>query len=66
MICSRPKASFESVLSLLSSFFVVENEDALMDWIRKAMQNRRLRRDMDRWKEWKDKAENGEDKYALL
>ena len=62
-----PQASFESILSLLSSFFVVENEDALMDWIRKAMRNRQLRRDIDRWREeWKDKVENGEDKDALL
>jgi hypothetical protein len=62
-----PEASFESILSLLSSFFVVENEDALMDWIRKAMRNRQLRRDMDRWREeWKEKVENGEDKDALL
>lgn len=62
-----PQASFESMLSLLSSFFVVENEDALMDWIRKAMRNRQLRRDIDRWREeWKEKVENGEDKDALL
>jgi len=62
-----PEASFESILSLLSSFFVVENEDALMDWIRKAMRNRHLRRDMDRWREeWKEKVKNGEDKDALL
>ena len=62
-----PQASFESILSLLSSFFVVENEDALMDWIRKAMRNRQLRRDIDRWREeWKEKVENGEDKDALL
>jgi len=62
-----PEASFESILSLLSSFFVVENEDALMDWIRKAMSNRQLRRNMDQWREeWKEKVENGEDKDALL
>jgi hypothetical protein len=61
------EASFESILSLLSSFFVVENEDALMEWVRKAMRNRRLRRDMDRWREeWKEKVKNGEDKDALL
>lgn len=61
------QASFESILSLLSSFFVVENEDAFMDWIRKALRNRHLRRDMDRWREeWKEKVENGEDQGALL
>jgi len=62
-----PRASFESILSLLSSFFVMENEDEFMGWIRKAMRNRQLRRDIDRWREeWKEKVKNGEDKDALL
>jgi len=62
-----PQASFESILELLSSFFVVEDEDALLVWLRKAMEDRRLRRDMDRWREeWKELVKSGKDKDALL
>jgi hypothetical protein len=57
------QASFGLILSLLSSFFVVENEDALVEWVRKAMRNCR---DMDLWREeWKEKVKNGEEKDAL-
>ena len=61
------QASFESVLSLLSSFFVPESEDAFMKWIERALGDRKLRGDMMRWrKEWKMLVEKGEHMSALL
>jgi hypothetical protein len=45
----------------------VEDEDALLVWLHKAMEDRRLRRDMDRWREeWKELVKSGKDKEALL
>lgn len=62
-----PKASFESMLGLLSSFFVVEDEDVLFAWLRKAMQDRRLRRDMGMWRaEWKELVRTEREKNVLL
>jgi USP6 N-terminal-like protein len=62
-----PKASFESILGILSSFFVVENEDALFSWLRKAMLDRRLRRDMETWRaEWKELVRTEKEKDVLL
>ncbi|TXT15638.1 hypothetical protein VHUM_00141 [Vanrija humicola] len=34
-LLASPKATFESILSLLSSFYVPEDEDALLNWIRR-------------------------------
>ena len=62
-----PKASFESILGILSSFFVIENEDALFSWLRKAMLDRRLRRDMASWRaEWKELVRTEKEKDVLL
>ncbi|PVG01819.1 hypothetical protein CPB86DRAFT_834206 [Serendipita vermifera] len=62
-----PSASFESILSLLSSFYVVEDEDALMVWLHKAMSDTKLRRDLKTWRaEWKDLVKNEKEKDALL
>lgn len=62
-----PKASFESILGILSSFFVVEDEDALFAWLRKAMQDRRLRRDMGIWRaDWKELVRTKKEKDVLL
>ncbi|KAI0078849.1 RabGAP/TBC [Panus rudis PR-1116 ss-1] len=44
-------ANFESVLSLLSSFFVPEDEDALLSWIEKAISDKKLRSSMQQWRQ---------------
>lgn len=61
------QASFETVLSLLSSFFIPEDEDALMRWIEKVLGDKKLREDMQKWREeWKGLVARGEDSNALL
>ncbi|KZT43890.1 RabGAP/TBC [Sistotremastrum suecicum HHB10207 ss-3] len=60
-------ASFESILSLLSSFFVPEDEDALFRWISKAMEDKKLKADMVRWRsEWTELVSQGKDAGVLL
>ncbi|GAA5891792.1 hypothetical protein JCM6882_006209 [Rhodosporidiobolus microsporus] len=50
---ASPSASFESILSLLSSYFFVESDDALLRWIRKTLRLKGLRDKMAGWrKEW--------------
>ena len=42
------------MLSLLSSFFVPEDEDALLKWVERALDDRKLRAEMSRWRvEWR-------------
>jgi len=60
-------ANFETVLSLLSSFFVPENEDALMSWIGAMLGDKKLRASMTRWKqEWSALVASGKEGSALL
>lgn len=60
-------ANFETVLSLLSSFFVPEDEDALLLWIGKMLGDKKLRSSMGRWREeWKGLVATGKDGTALL
>jgi hypothetical protein len=60
-------ANFETVLSLLSSFFVPEDEDALLSWIEKMLGNKKLRSSMNRWRvEWRNLVATGKDSTALL
>ncbi|KAI0050621.1 RabGAP/TBC [Auriscalpium vulgare] len=60
-------ANFETVLSLLSSFFVPEDEDAMLNWIAKVLENKKLRADMVSWRsEWKGLVASGKDGQALL
>lgn len=60
-------ATFESVLSLLSSFFVPEDENALLAWIEKVLANKKLRSDMLAWRsDWKRLVASGEHATALL
>ena len=60
-------ANFETVLSLLSSFFVPEDEDALMLWIEKALGDAKIRSDMARWRQdWGRLVASGEQHTALL
>lgn len=61
------QANFESVLSLLSSFFVPEDENALMTWIEKVFMDKKLRADMRQWRQdWKRLVAEGKQGSALL
>jgi hypothetical protein len=60
-------ANFETVLSLLSSFFVPEDEDVYLNWIAKVTENKKLRTKMQSWREeWKGLVASGRDGEALL
>ena len=60
-------ANFETILSLLSSFFVPESEDALMKWVERALGDKKLRADMGTWRqEWQHLVAHGKDRDALL
>lgn len=50
----RKDATFESILSTLSSFFYVEDNDAFMRWVRKTWRRKDVRRTIDEAKrEWR-------------
>ncbi len=60
-------ANFEIILSLLSSFFVPEDENALMFWIEKTLGDKKLRTSLRQWREdWRDLVKTGKDSSALL
>ncbi|ESK97713.1 gtpase activating protein [Moniliophthora roreri MCA 2997] len=60
-------ANFETVLSLLSSFFVPEDENALLSWVEKAMGDKKLRANMSRWRtEWGQLVKDGKEGTVLL
>jgi len=60
-------ANFETVLSLLSSFFVPQDEDALLLWISKMLGDKRLRASIHQWREeWRDLVAAGKDGTVLL
>ncbi|KZT58294.1 RabGAP/TBC [Calocera cornea HHB12733] len=64
---SSPNATFETILSLLSSYFVPEDENLMMDWIRHTLDDKKLREDMARWRsEWHGLVERGQSARALL
>jgi len=64
---ASPEANFETILSLLSSFFVPEDEDTLFIWIQKMLENKRLREEMKQWRvEWGQLVATGQDGKALL
>lgn len=55
-----PNASFETILSLLSSFFVPEDEDKLLSWMETALNDWKLREKMKQWRaEWQQKGSSG-------
>ncbi|BGP16983.1 hypothetical protein JCM10213_007429 [Rhodosporidiobolus nylandii] len=57
---TSPSASFESILSGLSSYFFVESDDALLRWIRKTLRLKGLREKMAAWRaEWQGFVEDG-------
>jgi hypothetical protein len=65
-ITSR-SANFETILSLLSSFFVPEDEDVLLSWIGKILGDRKLRASMLQWRtEWRRLVAGGQDGRVLL
>jgi len=60
-------ASFETVLSLLSSFFVPEDENALLAWIEKVIADKKLRSNMQQWRaDWQRLVASGQQNQALL
>jgi USP6 N-terminal-like protein len=60
-------ASFETILSLLSSFFIPESDDLLLSWIFNVMRDDKVRREMDSSRDvWHDLVERGEEGQALL
>lgn len=60
-------ANFESVLSLLSSVFVPEDEDALLFWIEHFLGDKKLRKQMGNWRrEWTQLVRSGKDRGVLL
>jgi hypothetical protein len=60
-------ANFETVLSLLSSFFVPEDEDAFMFWISDMLGNKKVRQNMARWRrDWQALVAAGKEGDALL
>jgi hypothetical protein len=62
-----PKANFETILSSLSSFYIPEDEDAYLRWIRKILNSTGVRERMQGWRRnWKVLVERKEDGKALL
>lgn len=60
-------ASFETILSLLSSFFIPEDDDAFLLWIGKVLGDAKLRASMKNWRaEWKGLVASGKSNDALL
>lgn len=66
-LLTAANASFETILSTLSAFYIPEDEDLLMQWIHKMMQNTETRSMMNGWrKRWQELVRNKEDRSALL
>lgn len=60
-------ANFETVLSLLSSFFVPEDENLFLAWISKTLGDKKLRSSMNKWRaDWRRLVAEGKDGAALL
>ena len=60
-------ASFETILSLLSSFFVPEDDDVLLEWVDKVMDDKKTRASMRQWRaDWRQLVVTGQDDKALL
>lgn len=53
-------ATFETILSLLSCYFVVEDEEVWLRWMQKVAKRTEVRESMKKWrKEWKGFVEDG-------
>jgi hypothetical protein len=60
-------ANFETALSLLSSFFVPEDNDALLSWIEQMLCDKKLRLQIAQWRQdWVQLVASGRDGDALL
>ena len=60
-------ATFETILSLLSSFFVPEDDDVLLEWIDKVMSDKKTRANIKQWRtDWGRLVATGQDDKALL
>ncbi|KAG9313937.1 RabGAP/TBC [Chiua virens] len=60
-------ANFETVLSLLSSFFVPEDDDALLSWLEQFLSDKKLRAQMHAWRQdWRQLVAAGKEGSALL
>lgn len=60
-------ANFETILSLLSSFFVPEDDDSLLSWIERMLGDKKLRLQMAQWRQdWTKLVASGRDGDALL
>ena len=61
------KANFETILSSLSSFYIPEDEDGFLRWIRKMLNSPGMRSRLDGWRQdWKGLVARKEDGKALL
>ena len=66
-LITAKSATFETILSLLSSFFVPQDEDSLVHWVGQMLGDKKLRSNMVRWKaDWRDLVASGKDGQALL
>lgn len=64
---SAAQANFETILSLLSSTFVIEDEDAMMHWMERILGDRKVREEMDGWRaDWGRLVAEGKSGTALL
>ncbi|KAI9570125.1 rab-GTPase-TBC domain-containing protein [Boletus coccyginus] len=60
-------ANFETVLSLLSSFFVPEDDDALLSWVEQFLSDKKLRARIHSWRrDWHQLVASGNEGGALL
>ncbi|KAL7413329.1 rab-GTPase-TBC domain-containing protein [Mrakia frigida] len=61
------EASFETILSLLSSFFIPEDDDAFMAWVQATLALKGLRGKMDQWRgEWRGFVTEGVEMQKLM
>jgi hypothetical protein len=61
------EASFETILSLLSSFFIPEDDDAFMAWVQATLALKGLQGKMDEWRsEWKGFVREGTEMQKLM
>ncbi|KAL7423424.1 hypothetical protein Q5752_001004 [Cryptotrichosporon argae] len=66
-LLAAPTANFESILSLLSSFYVVEDEDRMLRWMRKLLWAKSTRARVAAWRdEWRALVRDGKSEAALL
>ncbi|KAG8688107.1 hypothetical protein FRC08_011617 [Ceratobasidium sp. 394] len=64
---SAEQANFETILSLLSSTFVLEDEDGFLRWMERVLTDRRVRDEMDGWRaDWGRLVADGKSGNALL